>query len=228
MTATGRPEDAVACPACGNGPGNSCDGPSSHPSRLKAHAPRTGAEPEHPPCCADSYGVARCIRCSEFFCVQCRQHVEWHAEWTRLLVASMCGSCSQQDAFRPERITLPAGAAADWVINDIKIGNAVVDGATASGTIGFEIEVPNPSVHRPRIARTMLEGPGNRTLVRGCSCGAATMSAETYADHVGWPVEAVRALLDLVGIADDLLDYHGEMTHEGVWQEISRCLEIRR
>lgn len=34
---TGRPEDAVACPACDHGPGVSCEGPSSHPSRLLAH-----------------------------------------------------------------------------------------------------------------------------------------------------------------------------------------------
>jgi hypothetical protein len=32
----GRGEDAVACPACGKGPGDSCDGPASHPSRMRA------------------------------------------------------------------------------------------------------------------------------------------------------------------------------------------------
>lgn len=35
-TDTGRPEDAVACPACGKGPGDSCDGPMSHPTRIRA------------------------------------------------------------------------------------------------------------------------------------------------------------------------------------------------
>lgn len=34
---TGRPEDTVACPACGNGPGKSCEGPMSHPSRVHAY-----------------------------------------------------------------------------------------------------------------------------------------------------------------------------------------------
>lgn len=30
----GRPEDAVTCPACDRKPGDSCDGPVSHPSRT--------------------------------------------------------------------------------------------------------------------------------------------------------------------------------------------------
>ena len=34
---TGRPEDTVACPAYGNGPGTSCDGSKSHPARVDAY-----------------------------------------------------------------------------------------------------------------------------------------------------------------------------------------------
>lgn len=39
--ATDRPEDDVACPACGKEPGDSCDGPTSHPSRLVLHVKET-------------------------------------------------------------------------------------------------------------------------------------------------------------------------------------------
>lgn len=34
---TGRPEDDVPCPACGNGSGNSCEGPRSHDVRVTAY-----------------------------------------------------------------------------------------------------------------------------------------------------------------------------------------------
>lgn len=37
---TGRAEDAVPCPACRKRSGDSCDGPSSHPSRIALHARR--------------------------------------------------------------------------------------------------------------------------------------------------------------------------------------------
>jgi hypothetical protein len=37
---TGRAEDSVACPACGKVPGDSCDGPASHPSRLALYRTR--------------------------------------------------------------------------------------------------------------------------------------------------------------------------------------------
>ena len=37
---TGRAEDVVACPACGKAPGDSCDGPASHPSRLALYRTR--------------------------------------------------------------------------------------------------------------------------------------------------------------------------------------------
>ena len=87
-----------------------------------------------------------------------------------------------------------------------------------------------PEAHAPQIARTLMEGPGNRVLVRGCACGAAVMSDEAYAAHVGWPISAVRALLDLYGIATDLIDHpeHPKMQREAVGQQLSRCLEVRR
>jgi hypothetical protein len=42
---TGRPEDAVRCPACGYAPGDSCDAPRSHPSRVVAHARAEASTP---------------------------------------------------------------------------------------------------------------------------------------------------------------------------------------
>jgi len=43
---TSRPEDAVPCPACGEGPGDSCAGPASHPSRVVAYTQRAKDEDE--------------------------------------------------------------------------------------------------------------------------------------------------------------------------------------
>lgn len=42
-----RPEDSVMCPACGHAPGNSCDGPTSHPSRRIAHVASRATIPEN-------------------------------------------------------------------------------------------------------------------------------------------------------------------------------------
>ncbi len=88
----------------------------------------------------------------------------------------------------------------------------------------------DPRVHRPRIAHTLRGGWGNATLIRGCVCGAPVMSAEAYAEHVGWPVEAVRAVLSLAGLADDLVLYRDRerMSYDDIAQEINRVLEVRR
>jgi hypothetical protein len=85
-------------------------------------------------------------------------------------------------------------------------------------------------IHRPQLARTMMEGPGNRTRIRGCSCGATPMSPEAFAEHVGLTVDAVQAMLNLAGLAYDLLDHHDHprMARESVMQQIARCLEFRR
>lgn len=83
-------------------------------------------------------------------------------------------------------------------------------------------------MHAPHsIVRTLHDGPGNETTVHGCSCGADVEGAEAFAKHVGWPAAAVRALLDLTGIAYDLLDYPAEMSREDVTRAVARCLEVR-
>jgi hypothetical protein len=87
---------------------------------------------------------------------------------------------------------------------------------------------PEPERHAPRIARTLADGPGNDTLIRGCSCGAEILSDEAFAEHVGWPVAAVHAMLGLAGIADDLILHHEQMTRTDVWTQIARCMEVRR
>jgi hypothetical protein len=127
-----------------------------------------------------------------------------------------------------DRVVTSRSTPRDWIVDGIEVGNVVAASdprVNPGGTTDFEID---PRLHAPRIARTLMEGPGNRTRVRGCACGAWPTSPEAYADHVGWPVEAVRALLDLIGIADDLLSYPETMRREDVWQQINRCLEVRR
>jgi endogenous inhibitor of DNA gyrase (YacG/DUF329 family) len=85
-----------------------------------------------------------------------------------------------------------------------------------------------PIVHAPRITRTRMEGPGNAMLVRGCSCGAEAPSATAFADHVDVPVDAVRTILALAGIAYDLIDHPKKMDHADARRQIARCLEFTR
>lgn len=145
---------------------------------------------------------------------------------------------------------LPASAPADWAIGDIKVTNrcgfcgdefgvrakhvcakAAIDPVAGRmlTTVDLPSQPPDPHVHAPRIARTMREGVGNATRICGCTCGAEMMSTEAYADHVGWPVGAVRAVLGLVGIADDLMVHREEMlARKDLWPKIMQYLEVRR
>jgi hypothetical protein len=149
------------------------------------------------------------------------------------------------------KIVTPFGSAAeaDWVINDIQVsnrcglcgrsfdaraGHTCTDAAIRpdGGTLltqGKRLDGgSDPDRHAPRIARTLYDAPGNATLVLGCDCGAEVTSAEAYAAHVDWPADAVRALLSLYGIADDLVVHQNYMSRADVGQQLSRCLEVRR
>jgi hypothetical protein len=85
-----------------------------------------------------------------------------------------------------------------------------------------------PEHHTPLIARELYDGPGNTTRVHGCSCGAEVMSTKAFAEHVSWPTSAVHAMLGLVGIAYDLIEYPAEMRREDVVRRVRHCLEIHR
>ena len=144
---------------------------------------------------------------------------------------------------RFEREVASAGEAAHWSIGDIKVTNrcgfcgdefgvrakhvcskAAIDPVqgTMLTTVDPSKPPPDPNVHRPVIARTLMEGPGNRTMVRGCSCGARTMSDESFARHVGVSEDAVRGMLGLYGIIDDLYRYPDDprMRRERVQKEM--------
>ena len=65
---------------------------------------------------------------------------------------------------------------ANWVIKDIHISNV----AQPSG------DVPKPvptSHHEPRLKRTIMGGPGNRTSIIDCTCGARFNDAYAYVGH---------------------------------------------
>jgi hypothetical protein len=84
-----------------------------------------------------------------------------------------------------------------------------------------------PIVHAPQITRTTADGPGNASLVRGCSCGAEIRTTAAFADHVGVPEDAMRAILALAGIAFDLID-HPKAMRSDARRQIARCLEFAR
>jgi hypothetical protein len=84
------------------------------------------------------------------------------------------------------------------------------------------------AVHAPKLARTLYDGPGNATLVNGCSCGAEAPNARAFADHVGVPENAVVAMLALVSIIYDFYDRPTTMTREDVARRVARCLEFQQ
>ena len=81
-------------------------------------------------------------------------------------------------------------------------------------------------MHAPKLARTTHEGPGNATLVRGCSCGAEASTPEAFAAHVGVPEHVFAAMLGLVGVIYDLCDYRAMVTREEAASRVARCLEF--
>lgn len=71
----------------------------------------------------------------------------------------------------------------DWVIQNIHAGNV----AQPSGESTKEAPT---AYHSPRLKRTIMDGPGNRSSIIGCSCGAAPTyiaghMSDWYARHTG-------------------------------------------
>lgn len=142
----------------------------------------------------------------------------------------------------------------DWLVTGVHVGRAakpiapscptcdspdreirrMIDGATASCRDAWHGESPTLSepekvvAHVPKIARTLYDGPGNATLVSGCSCGAETLSPKAFADHVGMPEHALVAMLGLVGVIYDLCDFPAQVTREEAAKRVARCLEFTR
>ena len=234
---TGRPEDAVACPACDHPPGVSCDGPMSHPARRNAYE------------CANAAWIVR-------HDIPTNPGVR-PSGTTDFWMGDTPTERPQRVAYKPERVSIkvPAEASPDWTIGHVSVENRCgfcgksfkvgekhvcaeaaisADQKTFLTTVGAPKPPPDPNLHHPRITRTMREGPGNRTDIRGCACGADAHSIEAYATHVGWPVEAVRALLALYGIALDWAHYgqHPHLSdslpsHEMIARKIDEWLTVR-
>ncbi len=111
----------------------------------------------------------------------------------------------------------------------------MIDGATAAWCRDAwhgESLPPSPPekvpVHVPKLARTLHDGPGNATLVQGCSCGAEAATSKAFADHVGIPERAIASMLDLVGVIYDLCDHPSLVTREEAARRVARCLEFTR
>lgn len=219
---TKRPEDGVACPACGKSPGDSCDGPTSHPSRVTAYANR-------PWVINNIQSVNCCGFCGKSFDLEkghtCSKAAISRGGKTFLTAvdapapATSCPSCKSTG-------------------RDLRFGTVVrimmpLNGEAPTPSwcndAWHNVEPPAAIVHRPRIARTLMSGPGNRILVRGCSCGAETMSAKAFATHVGISVDTLQAMLDLYGIVSDLLDYPNDprMQREPVMHDVLSYFDFK-
>lgn len=84
------------------------------------------------------------------------------------------------------------------------------------------------AAHAPKLVRTLYDGPGNATLVNGCSCGAKAPNARAFANHVGVSEDAFFTMLALVSIIYDFYDEPTTMTKEEVARRVARCLEFSR
>ena len=188
-TPTGRAEDAVPCPACGKKPGDSCDGPASHPSRLMLHVERASA--------------AR----------------------SDLPMVEVVGDPSGGFAGRSTRDPSSRCPTCD---SSVRSDRRQLFGVGGTRPYCKDPWHDGPIVHVPQITRTTAEGPGNATLVRGCSCGAEIRTAAAFADHVGIPEDALRAILALTGIAYDLIEHPKAMLSGDAKRQIARCLEFAR
>lgn len=64
----------------------------------------------------------------------------------------------------------------DWIIKDIRIGSSVqpADAAPKDQPTAY---------HSPRLKRTIMGGPGNRSSIIDCSCGARFDGVYEYIGH---------------------------------------------
>lgn len=104
-------------------------------------------------------------------------------------------------------------SADNWTIKDIRVGNAV----QPSG----EAPKDEPTAyHFPRLKRTIMGGPGNRSSIIDCSCGARfdgvyeylghdRRMCDWYARHAGITGggEVVAKILRQYDAARDAIDY---------------------
>lgn len=101
-------------------------------------------------------------------------------------------------------------SANNWTIRDIRIGNAV----RPSGDVPKDEPT---SYHSPRLKRTIMGGPGNRSSIIDCSCGALAYEylghdrrmCDWYAQHAGITGggDAVAEVLRQYDAARDVVDY---------------------
>lgn len=67
----------------------------------------------------------------------------------------------------------------NWTIQDIRIGNA----AQPSGEAPKDPKDDPTVYHSPRLKRTIMGGPGNRSSIIDCSCGARFDGVYEYIGH---------------------------------------------
>jgi hypothetical protein len=104
-------------------------------------------------------------------------------------------------------------SADDWTIKDIRIVNV-------AQPAGLRPKDEPTAYHSPRLKRTIMGGPGNRSSIIDCSCGARfdgvygyigrdRQMCDWYAQHAGITGggEAVAKILRQYDAALDVVDY---------------------
>lgn len=100
-----------------------------------------------------------------------RAHVTDQREFYNGIVDAIERQISDDQKHRPERVIVPLSEPEpSWTINDIQVGHVVVRPTPAERAAFDERRRQNAADHMPRISRTLIGGPGNRSRVDGCSC----------------------------------------------------------
>lgn len=102
-----------------------------------------------------------------------------------------------------------------------------VDASDVGSAGGEMVFTTGTKLHTPRLARLLVTPSDHEILVRGCSCGADVTSAEMFAEHVGWPADAVRTMLRLTGLVYDVFDYHEAVTRTHIDKALETYLAVR-
>ena len=101
----------------------------------------------------------------------------------------------------------------NWTLKDIRVGNV-------SAPPGAAPKDEPTAYHAPQLVRTLMDGPGNRSSITGCSCGGSFDGVYEYIGHTrrmcDWYARhagiagggaAVAVILRQYDEAHDVVDY---------------------
>jgi hypothetical protein len=131
-TSTGRPEDAVPCPACGHAAGDSCDGPGSHPSRRRAY---------------DAQAATTKVRPKYTGRIVVEKFVKENSG--KLIFVIPPGETYQASSWPRERTRISEIVVSDFAIVELYVGNYYVPTRASAPVAGVRVYYIEPNADVP-------------------------------------------------------------------------------